>query len=433
MTDRLYLFAPSSDDAKWSFCLITADGALHEGSGLDTAAAAPTMQSQDQGQELAAGQPRAGLRSILVVPAECLLRTAVAVPARGRRQIEQAVPYLVEEYLAEDVEGLHLALGSRQEDGRIPVGVIDPDRMQGWLDELQAVGIEIAAAHGATEGLLGSSADLDILVDADTAWMGSRSGEGVAIDRSLLLQVSSQWVGRSAGAETTDATTIRIRIPAGDSALDLAQLDSLLGQIRPISIERSEYPGSSRQQLALALDTLPGVDLLQGRFASAQGRSTHPWYRWRLVAGLAAGLLVLQMGLDVARTSWLEQRAVTLREDSVALFQEIYPDRTRVPDPRRELEALLDGGGASGAAFLELLGASAMRISALEDGPLQLRSLSFNAQRGDLALDLNASGIGSVDRFKDGMEAQGYPVVIDSAVQEAQTVRARLRIRAGGV
>lgn len=74
-----------------------------------------------------------------------------------------------------------------------------------------------------------------------------------------------------------------------------------------------------------------------------------------------------------------------------------------------------------------------MRISALEDGPLQLRSLSFNAQRGDLALDLNATGINSVDRFKDGMEAQGYPVVIDSAVQEAQTVRARLRIRSEGV
>lgn len=424
MTDRLYLFAPSSDDASWSFCLITSGGECHEGSGLETAAAAPAAVLGEQ--------PRSALQSILVVPAECLLRTAVTVPARGRRQIEMAVPYLVEEHLAEDVERLHLALGSRQGDGRIPVAVIDPERLQVWLDDLQTAGLEVTSAHGAIEGLLDGAADLRVLVDAETAWIGARLGEGAAIDRSLLLQAVSQWVGRHATGEDTDATTLELRLPEGDSALDLAQLDSLLGQIRPVSIERVEFQGPASRQLALALDACPGVDLLQGRFAKA-GDQARPWYRWRLVAGLAAGLLTLQLGLDIARASWLEQRATTLREESVAMFQEIYPQRTRVPDPRRELEALLDGGGgASGVAFLELLGASATRIADIEEGPLQLRSLTFNAQRGDLALDLNAAGISSVDSFKDGMEAKGYPVVIDSAVQEAQTVRARLRVRSGG-
>lgn len=421
MTDRLYLFAPASEDADWTFCLLRADGQTDEGTGLETAAAAQATREQ----------PHDTLQSILVVAAECVLRTAVAVPARGRRQIEMAVPYLVEEYLAEDVERLHLALGARQEDGRVPVAVVDPDHLQGWLDELKAAGIDICAAHPAIEGWLGGSCDLRVLVDADMAWMASRSGDGVAIDRDLLLHAASRWVDELGGGDEANAVSIELWHPEGDNALDLAQLDSALAQISPVSIERTEFQGSSRRQLALALEKRADIDLLQGRFAIASG-GAHPWYRWRLVAGLTAALLLLQMGLDVARTSWLEQRAVTLREDSVALFQEIYPERTRVPDPRRELEALLDGGGTSDAAFLELLGASATRISALEDGPLQLRSIAFNAQRGDLALDLNASGIGSVDRFKDGMEAQGYPVVIDSAVQEAQTVRARLRVRAGG-
>ncbi len=423
MTDRLYLFAPPSDDATWSFCLITAGGELQEDSGLDAAVAAMASRGE---------QSESGLRSILVAPAECLLRTSVAVPARGRRQIGMAVPYLVEEHLAEDVEGLHLALGARQDDGRIPVAVMDPERLQIWLDELTAAGIEVSKAHSSIEGLFGGRCDMRVLIDTDRAWMSHCNGEGVAIDRSLLLHVLSQWVGRNADEGNTDAVTIDLSIPEGDSALDVAQLDSVLGQLKPVTIERSPYQGSSTRQLALALEELPGVDLLQGSFAIAQD-TAQPWYRWRLVAGLAAGLLLLQMGLDLARVSWLEQRAVALRQDSVAMFQEIYPDRTRVPDPRRELEALFDGGGAPGAAFLDLLGAAATRMSTLDDGPLQLRSLTFNAQRGDLALDLNASGINSVDRFKDGMEEQGYPVVIDSAVQEAQTVRARLRIRSGGV
>ncbi|MCC5887534.1 MAG: hypothetical protein JJT88_13960 [Gammaproteobacteria bacterium] len=422
MNDRLYLFAPASDDADWAFCLLQADGESLEGRGLETAAAAPSTEGEQSGE---------ALQAILVVPAECLLRTAVTVPARGRRQIEMAVPYLVEEHLAEDVERLHLALGTRREDGRVPVAVVDPERLQVWLDAVKAAGVEVSAAHCAIEGWLGGPADLRILVDVDTAWVGCRTGDGVAVDRSLLLHVLSQWVGRQEAKGETDPVSLDLWMPEGDSALDLAQLESALAQIRPVTIERGAYPGSSRKQLALALQSRSAVDLLQGRFAVA-GTAAHPWYRWRLVAGLTAGLLLLQMGLDVARTSWLEQRAMTLRQESVALFQEIYPERTRVPDPRRELEALLEGGGTAGAAFLDLLGASATRISALEDGPLQLRSLTFNAQRGDLALDLNASGISSVDRFKDGMEAQGYPVVIDSAVQEAQTVRARLRVRAGG-
>lgn len=428
MTDRLYLFAPSNPDSEWTFCLISADGAVQEGRGLDTAAAAQAATAERS-------RDRSALQAILAVPAECLLRTVVAVPARGRRQIAMAVPYLVEEYLAEDVEGLHLALGSRQGDGRTPVAVLDPQRLQAWLDTTQEVGITVAAAYGAAEGLLAGPADIEVIVDAETAWVGCRNGEAVAIDRGLLLQALSQRLAEVAADDSGAApTTIGLTMPEADPALDLAQLDSLLGQIRPIDVERRPYGGASRRQLALAL-ALAGqtaVDLLQGRFGIAS-TGARPWQRWRLVAGLAAGLLLLQMGLDLARTSWLEQRAMALREESVALFQEIYPERTRVPDPRRELEAMLEGGGASGASFLELLGASAMRISALEAGPLQLRSLSFNAQRGDLALDLNAAGIGIVDRFKAGMEAEGYPVVIDSAVQEAQTVRARLRISSEGV
>ena len=416
MNDRLYLFPPGEDAPDWRFCLLGSEAEAIEGSGLEAAAAAPVTQGQE-------------VTVTLVVPGEQALRTAVNVPARSRRQLEMAVPYLVEEYLAEDVEQLHLAIGQRQGDGRVPVAVIAPERLQALLDEAAAAGLQISHAHLDLDALNQADADFVVLVEHESAWISTRGGDAMVVDRALLAQALSNLTGQVDGE---DALTLHLLTAADDDGVDLAQLDSLLAQQRPVSIERETLPRSRLHTIATGLDRQTALDLLQGAFAVARG-SSQGRLRWRLVAGLAAAALLLQLTLDVGRTAWLDQRAVSLRESSVELFREIHPDRTRVVDPRRELAAMLDGTEEQGSAtFLELLGAAAQHLAELDDARVQIRSLTFNAQRGDLAVDLDTAGISTVDRFKEGMENAGFPVVIDSAVQEAQTVRARLRIRAGG-
>ena len=88
-------------------------------------------------------------------------------------------------------------------------------------------------------------------------------------------------------------------------------------------------------------------------------------------------------------------------------------------------------GSEGGASFLALLGVVAGELRELGGG-IELRSVNWNTQRGDLAVDLTVPGIAQVDRFKERLEADGFPVTIDSAVQEQTRIRARLRIRDGG-
>lgn len=85
----------------------------------------------------------------------------------------------------------------------------------------------------------------------------------------------------------------------------------------------------------------------------------------------------------------------------------------------------------SSTSFMGLIGVVASELRTVGQNTT-LRSLNWNAQRGDLAVDLTVPGITQVDRLKAALDAGGHPVTIDSAVQEQAGVRARLRISEGG-
>jgi len=107
------------------------------------------LQVDEQGS--AAGQPvsaplqeMAGLAQgkqvVVLVPAERLVLTRVAVPTSSRQRQLQAVPYLLEDLLAEDVEQLHFALGSYRK-GEVAVAVSAHEQMRRWLQRLAEGGI----------------------------------------------------------------------------------------------------------------------------------------------------------------------------------------------------------------------------------------------------------------------------------------------------
>ena len=56
-----------------------------------------------------------GARSVIVlVPATTVLTTTVDIPIRGGSRLQAALPFALEEHLADDVEDLHFAAGARR-------------------------------------------------------------------------------------------------------------------------------------------------------------------------------------------------------------------------------------------------------------------------------------------------------------------------------
>ncbi|HSG91435.1 MAG TPA: type II secretion system protein GspL [Pseudomonadales bacterium] len=375
---------------------------------------------------------------VLIVAAEDVLATRVRVPARSRRQFEAALPYVVEEFLAEDVEQLHLAPGKVDGAGRAAVRALHPAVLEQALACLAARELPVTTARVDVDLLpTPGPKELELWVDGPRALL--RSAElGMALPRDML-QMALPTLLRGLPDAGEGAQVIVRSTGTEDAELDLADLAPLCAAEGGATLARQPLAASLEAALLARLvemaptagsDAADAPELLRGRFTVRAPGARGGWSRWRLAAGLAAVWFLVQVGMDLGRTEWLEARAETLRAESVTVFQSIFPERTRIPDPRRELENLLGGSQGSSSSFMDLLGVLSAEVGAL-DAPVQLRSINWNAQRGDLAVDLSAPAITAVDRLKAALEADGYPVTIDSAVQEEQGVRARMRMRSG--
>lgn len=419
MQRRLILFAPASGSSD------------HWNALWPDAADQPRQIGPAELSELFAEGIPAHDSCWLVLAGQDVMRTTVRVPARSRSQARQAAPFLLEEFLAEDVDHLHLAFGrSSGRNHDLPVAATQPHRLRQLLEALQDIGLQPTLAITAVDLLTPPASTVEVVVDPDLCWVRAAAGQGVCIERALLEPVLAGLPDR------TTCRTIRVFHQASDRALDLAQLEVALadGDGEGPHVELAPDHHTPEQRLGQAWlrgNRTPetAVNLLQGEFRPKQEQQGNQG-PWRWVAGLAAVLVLAQLGTDLLRASWLEARAAGLRDESVALFRQHFPDRQRIPDPRREVETMMAGGGdGPSSGLLPMLGSTAAEIARVADnGQIQLRSLNYNARRGDMAIDLNTSEIDLLEALQAGLENRHGSARIESATQEAQAIRGRLRV-----
>ena len=422
MSRNAFVFAPEDTGAPWRWCVPGDGGEFATGEGLHALAAARTAEDPSAANAFD--------DVVLILAGEAVFATRLTVPTRSRRQIEATLPFLAEEGLAEDIELLHLVSNYRAENGTVPVRAVAPIVLQDALEQIADAGLRVCAAHVDFDALEDEQDALNIWLGASRALV-SHSSASFAVLRDDLPGFITALL-----QDMDEVVRIRIGVTAdADSELLEGQLRALLQTRSGIEIDRTDLGDRLITSLTVAFASRaarmqPALDLLTGPFKQERRREG-PRPRWGLAAGLLAGWFILQLGLDAGRTAWLEARTETLREENLELFRSIVPNRTRSPDPRRELETMLVDRTESSASFMGLIGVVASELQGGGRGTT-LRGLNWNAQRGDLAVDLTVPGITQVDRLKAALDGGGYPVTIDSAVQEQAGVRARIRVREGG-
>lgn len=366
-----------------------------------------------------------GRRALIVVPGQDVLLTAAIVPTRNRQRIATALPFLLEEQLANDVDELHFAIGQRAADGTVHTAVVAHERMNAWLEALRAAGIEPDAMVPDVLAIPYNPAGWTVVREAHTALVRTGRESGfTADDETFALFVQ-------AALATEDAPrpeTVHLYDFRGESA---AEEPDPFGEAG-IAVETRSDAAGILELLARQSDEAAPIDLLQGRYSRREqlGKVLRPWWP---AAALLAGIALVNgatRATEYFRLSGeVERRGAAIER----IYRETFPDARRVVDARAQMEdklaTLRAGGSASADGFLDLLGSAS---ASLNQAPgLEVQRLSY--RDGHLDLAVTTSDLQAIDTLKQHLASDArLEAEIQSATARDGKVEARLQVKGKG-
>jgi general secretion pathway protein L len=369
--------------------------------------------------------------TIVLVPGTEVLTAYTSIPAKGARLLA-ALPFALEDQLADDVDDLHFAPGKRHESGRLPVAIVARNRVQAWLDALSEAGLRATRMVPENHGLAQIPNTLSMLVTGDRVMFND--GDEVefvipGLSPAEALATTGVLGERPASSENAS----RHLLVYCDAGLDERyQQDWALLRQELDSMDLNVLPDGVLPKLAVTVASGTGINLLQGDFGDKTrfGASLRPW---RYAAGLLAGLLLVGLvgrGVDYYR---LSNERDTLQAQFTEEYRRLRPNDDReIADPVGTVESLRRSQGASAAGpqvFLPLMQSLADAIKDSE--AVEVEAVSYRA--GVVDVRLNAPDIPALDQVVQNIDATGrFTASLQSADSVGDRVNSRIQIRESG-
>lgn len=388
---------------------------------------------------LAEAAAMAGDRRIhVLIPATEVLLTAADVPAKGTRLL-QALPFALEEQVAQDVERLHFAAGDRRSNGRTPVAVVEREFLETLLERLRDAGLEPAGVFSEAQGLSRIPGTLSALIEGDRIILNDGAGmelalEGLRPGDALAAIGALDEPDSHEGAAEGSEVPRHVLIYCDPDVAERHELEFQALRQQMDSLEVKLLPDGALPRLAVTVAAGGGINLLQGRYAprSATGSLLRPW---RAAAALAAVLVALALIGSGLRYAELQAEDERLRAEVVEAFQAAFPWVREVRDPRAQMNSELARlGRASGGeqtprqflATLESIGTAMAQTSGT-----RIEAISY--RDGVMDIRLTAPDVATLDRLRKAVDQDGrFTARIQSTDQQEGSVRSRLQIQVAG-
>jgi general secretion pathway protein L len=368
---------------------------------------------------------------IVIVPAVDVLTTTVHMPARSSSKIRTALPFALEEQVAEDIGELHFVMGERQENSRLPVAIVADAKMQGWIERLAEAGIEPAIITSESQGLAKIPGTLSVLVDGDTVMYNNG-----ADDEFVMQDVKPSDVlvmaGQLGEEENEDGEKSGHLVIFCTAEMD-AQLshDWIALRHEMHSVDVNVLAEGVMPKLATTIATGRGINLLQGIYGKKieYGALFRPW---KIAAMLLLGLTLIGVtakGIDYLN---LQEELEGLKTQFVAEYQLIRPDDSRsIVDPKATVNSLKRSLGAATGPQIFLPSLRELGSALAANADLEIEAISYRA--GVIDLRLTAPDVATLDRIQKSVSASGrFTATIQSTDQVADKINGRIQIREVG-
>lgn len=377
-------------------------------------------------------------RSVIVlVPATEVLTTTVDIPVRGGARLLAALPFALEENVADDVDNLHFAAGKRGESGQLPVAVVSLEQMRVWLSLLDAAGLSAAQIIPENHGLASIPGTVSMLVAEDQIMVNDGG------DNEFVLQDAKPSDVLALVGALDDA-----KRPAEDGALTGAAPAHLLVFCSPADEERFQHDWNAlRSELAsVDINLLPdgilprlavtvaagrGINLLQGPFGpkTELARIFKPW---RHVAMLLLALVVLGFGGKTVDYYRLTKDEAALKAQFTQEYRAIRPNDAReIVDPVSTVNSVRRSVGAPVASELFLPSLQQLGQAMQQNTTAEIEAISYRA--GVVDVRLTAPDVATLDNIQRIVSESGrFSASIQSTDQVGDKISSRIQIREAG-
>jgi general secretion pathway protein L len=321
--------------------------------------------------------------AIVLVPTESVLLLAVDLPLPGLRRRTEALPFAIEDRIAEPLAAVHLALGAEIAPQRHLAGIVSHAVMQGWVATLDAAGLTTARIVPDALALPAPAPGFwSVDLAGGRALVRTDDGTGFALPADHL---HAAWAAAGRPRCIAYGDSLPVELSGDEGALE---------------------PGPLALRLAR-----PALDLRQGAYGVARGGMSRLGRRIALVA--AAGL-VAHGAIAAADTIALNHIASERAAETRTLLTQVAPNATIGDDVAASASDLLPENGSGPSRFLPLM----MRVSgALKQlGPaVSLRSVAFDAGANTLSLELETATMEGLQTVSPALRAQGLSAESGSA------------------
>ena len=374
--------------------------------------ALPEKPEQGTLQDLA--QAAENRQLTLLLPAADVLLLAIDLPVKTDSQIKKALPFALEDLLADEVESYHL-VWHRQPKDKVYVAVISHDKLQACLLRFEQAGIKLDSVYPETLCLPYQPQGSSLLIDQQRAIFRNGQYLGGGIDVQVLPYFISKLL-----AENPELQTLQVW--AKDQP----------GQwMSELSISTDQHwLESPLQLLQEGAATLNGeLNLLSGPYSK---KNTVDW-QWRKY--LPALALILVAGLIQTGTflnTYWQQKAelAALETKTQSLFKQTFPEIKRIVNMKvqadQQVAELKKQSTGVGSQFMRLL----YRTGEILGGNPEFLLQQLDFVNGSLQVQLTAPGISQLEQFKQQLESgNALSVKIQSAEAGQNAVEAHLEIR----
>lgn len=362
-------------------------------------------------------------RACVLVPSHEVRLTEVALPSRRRRQALAALPYNIEDELAEDVDQCHIAHRLVGAGAGALVAVVARDRMDEWLTSLTGAGIRAAVM----------TPDLFLLPVPEQGWSLLLEGGRVLVRKAngtgFELEADNAAVVLAGGGDASEPLPVAVY---ADPDADDPSEPSLPAWLQTGALQPERAGRASDRLVAFAggyrADSV--INLLQGRYRQRE-RSAARWRVWRPAAALALFWLGLQSALTWTQIDAAVERREAVERETEEVFRQALPEVTRIQDVRAQaeltLEQLRGGGVGEGSELLPLLESAAPIVAGYPDATVT--RMTFRDRR--LTLDLTLPTLQSVEDLRGKLQSAGLNATVETAGTRDGVVSGRLQIRRG--